>query len=98
MDARDTALFLDSLPCNSRPFIARLDEILIQCGLDIHVPHGFTPEQFVAAMMRDKKVNSGTLRMVLMLGIGASEVQSIENPLELFVPVLNDASLVTPGS
>jgi hypothetical protein len=28
MDRRDTAMFESSLPCNSRPFVRRLDEIL----------------------------------------------------------------------
>jgi 3-dehydroquinate synthase len=74
--------------------VARLDALLLLCGLEFHVPQGFTPEQFVAAMMRDKKVSSGTLRMVLAKGIGASEVQPIENPLQTFTRVLNDASLV----
>ncbi|MFO7830814.1 MAG: 3-dehydroquinate synthase [Desulfuromonadaceae bacterium] len=77
--------------------VARLDAILIQCGLDIHVPQGFTPEQFVAAMMRDKKVSSGTLRMVLAHGIGTSEVQAIEDPLRTFTRVLADSSLVAPN-
>jgi len=79
--------------CSSED-VARLDALLLLCGLDFHIPQGFTPEQFVAAMMRDKKVSSGTLRMVLAKGIGASEVQSIENPLQTFTRVLDDASLV----
>lgn len=73
--------------------VARVDAILLNCGLDFHVPSGFTPEQYVAAMMRDKKVSSGTLRMVLARGIGTSEVQSIENPLQMFTRVLTDFSL-----
>ncbi len=28
MDRRDTAMFESALPCNSRPFVRRLDEIL----------------------------------------------------------------------
>lgn len=81
----------------SRTDVGRLDAILIQCGLDFHVPRGFTPEQFVAAMMRDKKVSSGTLRMVLANGIGASEVHPIEDPLQTFTRVLTDSSLVEPS-
>jgi 3-dehydroquinate synthase len=70
--------------------VVRLDEILLQCGLDICVPRGFTAEQFVSAMMRDKKVDSGTLRMVLILGIGDSEVQPLTNPLQEFSRVVSE--------
>ncbi|MCA1796328.1 MAG: 3-dehydroquinate synthase [Geobacteraceae bacterium] len=74
--------------------VARLDALLLLCDLDFHVPQGFTSEQFVAAMMRDKKVSSGTLRMVLAHGIGASDVHPLEDPEQIFTRVLNDSSLL----
>jgi len=74
--------------------VARLDDVLLQCGLDIRAPQGFTPEQFVAAMMRDKKVSSGTLRMVLTHGIGASDVHPLADPVQEFTRVLADFPLI----
>jgi len=73
--------------------VARLDRILLQYGLDIHIPQGFTPTQFVTAMMRDKKVSSGVLRMVLAHGIGASAVHLLPDPMLDFTQLLADFSL-----
>jgi len=73
--------------------VARVDNVLLQCGLDIRVPCDFTPQEYVCAMMRDKKVSSGTLRMVLNHGVGASRVYPLADPLQIFSQVLTDPSL-----
>jgi len=51
-------------------------------------PPDFPPETFVEAMMRDKKVQDGTLRLVLNLGIGDCRIEKVSDPLELFTNAL----------
>ncbi|MDD2556979.1 MAG: 3-dehydroquinate synthase [Desulfuromonas sp.] len=68
--------------------VIRLEDILYKCGLPTVVPAQFSPRQYVAAMMRDKKVSSGKLRMVLNRGIGSSDIYEFDNPIQVFAEVL----------
>jgi len=68
--------------------VTRLGNVLHHCGLPTTVPTQFSPEQYVAAMMRDKKVSSGKLRMVLNHGIGSSAVHDIDAPEQTFAAIL----------
>lgn len=68
--------------------VMRLDSLLHQCNLPTAVPSQFTPEQFVAAMMHDKKVSSGKLRMVLNHGIGSSDIYSLDTPERILTAIL----------
>lgn len=47
-------------------------------------------DAYLDAMMRDKKVQKGTLRLVLNKGIGDCLVREIADPAVLFAEVLND--------
>jgi 3-dehydroquinate synthase len=47
-------------------------------------------DAYLDAMMRDKKVQKGTLRLVLNKGIGDCLVQEIADPAVLFAEALND--------
>jgi len=52
-------------------------------------PPDFSPDAYVEAMLRDKKVQDGTLRLVLNLGIGDCRIEKITDPLPLFADVLS---------
>ncbi len=68
--------------------IIRLNHVLYQCGLPTTVPAQFNTEQYVTAMLRDKKVSSGKLRMVLNCGIGSSDIYNLDTPEQIFTAVL----------
>ncbi|MDY0211466.1 MAG: 3-dehydroquinate synthase [Desulfuromonadaceae bacterium] len=68
--------------------ILRVEDILYKCGLPTIVPAQFTSAQYVTSMMRDKKVSSGRLRMVLNQGIGSSDVYNVDAPERIFSTVL----------
>ncbi len=50
--------------------VKRVTELIERAGLPIIAPPSMSPEQFMTAMARDKKVESGTLRLVLFKSIG----------------------------
>ena len=52
-------------------------------------PPPYPLDAYLDAMMRDKKVQKGTLRLVLNKGIGDCLVQEIADPAVLFAEVLN---------
>lgn len=54
--------------------VERIKNILLKAQLPIHTPESMTYESFIKHMMRDKKVLSGQLRLILPTGIGSSEV------------------------
>ncbi|TXR51871.1 3-dehydroquinate synthase [Reinekea thalattae] len=62
--------------------LGRIDSALVQrivaltqaSGLPVNCPSEMTPDSFLAAMYRDKKVQSGTLRLVLINSLGSAEV------------------------
>ncbi|WP_417880360.1 3-dehydroquinate synthase [Vibrio sp.] len=54
--------------------VERIQRILVKAKLPIHTPETMTYEHFIKHMMRDKKVLSGQLRLILPTGIGSSEV------------------------
>lgn len=45
-----------------------------QAGLPVEVPANMTPDSFMTHMARDKKVESGQLRLVLLTGLGQAVV------------------------
>ncbi len=54
----------------------RILTILKKAKLPVHTPNTMSFDDFIKHMMRDKKVLSGKLRLVLPTGIGTSEVVS----------------------
>ncbi len=54
----------------------RLIRLLERAGLPVNGPQSMAPETYLPHMMRDKKVLSGELRLVLPLTIGKSEVRA----------------------
>ncbi len=52
----------------------RIRTILLKAKLPVHTPDTMSFDDFMKHMMRDKKVLSGQLRLVLPTGIGSSEV------------------------
>lgn len=58
----------------SQQQLERIISILKNAKLPIHTPESMSFEDFMKHMMRDKKVLSGQLRLVLPTSIGAAEV------------------------
>lgn len=56
--------------------LERIIAILKQANLPVHTPDTMSFDDFLKHMMRDKKVLSGQLRLVLPTGIGSAEVVS----------------------
>lgn len=54
--------------------VARIIQLLQRANLPIHTPASMTYSDFIRHMMRDKKVLSGELRLVLPTSIGTAEV------------------------
>ncbi len=64
--------------------LARTRKLLVRAGLPVSGPEQMAPEDYLPHMMRDKKVLSGKLRLVLPLGLGSAEVRTgIENNIVL---------------
>ena len=64
--------------CSENDVIA-ITELLTQCNLPVSVPD-YSIEDYLGAMMRDKKVKDGRLNMVFNKGIGDFVVESVDNP------------------
>lgn len=58
----------------SQQQLERIISILKNAKLPIHTPESMSFEDFMKHMMRDKKVLSGQLRLVLPTSIGTAEV------------------------
>ncbi|WP_413736734.1 3-dehydroquinate synthase [Sodalis sp. RH21] len=56
--------------------IQRVNALLIRAGLPVTGPEEMQPEDYLPHMMRDKKVISGRLRLVLPRGLGQAEVRA----------------------
>lgn len=54
----------------------RVQALLIRAGLPVAGPASMAPDSYLPYMMRDKKVVSGQLRLVLPLGIGSAQVRA----------------------
>jgi len=70
--------------------VRRIFDLLTAFGLPTRLPD-FSLVDYLAAMGRDKKVQGGTLRMVLNRGIGACLVQPIADPEASFAPLLTNS-------
>ncbi len=57
--------------------------LLQRCGLPVTPPDSMTPETFLKYMARDKKVSAGTVRLILLDGIGTSRVSADYDPKAL---------------
>lgn len=55
---------------------ARARALIERAGLPVAPPPGMTPEQFLALMSVDKKVQAGKIRFVLMKGLGHAVIES----------------------
>lgn len=56
------------------PQVARIEQLLLRGKLPVHTPESMSFDDFIRHMMRDKKVLSGKLRLVLPTAIGTAEV------------------------
>ncbi|OBT10069.1 3-dehydroquinate synthase [Vibrio sp. UCD-FRSSP16_10] len=56
--------------------VERIESLLVACDLPVHTPDSMSGEDFMKHMMRDKKVLSGRLRLILPDSIGSSKVVS----------------------
>ena len=54
----------------------RLSQLIKRASLPVESPKGMTAEQYVDAMYRDKKVDSGTLKLILLKRLGEAFVTS----------------------
>lgn len=61
----------------------RARKLLYSAGLPTEPPADMTPEQFMTHMARDKKVESGQLRLVLLDALGQAKVTSEFTPEQL---------------
>lgn len=67
--------------------VATIERVFKKLKLPV-VPPRYPLEIFLSAMMRDKKVKSGVLRMALNKGIGDCTIVDIEHPEKIFAQVL----------
>ncbi len=58
----------------SQEQLDRIINIMRRAKLPVHTPDTMSFDDFMTHMMRDKKVLSGQLRLVLPTGIGSAEV------------------------
>ncbi|WP_413742201.1 3-dehydroquinate synthase [Sodalis sp. RH15] len=56
--------------------LLRVTGLLARAGLPVAGPEGMAPEEYLPHMMRDKKVVSGKLRLILPQGLGKAEVRA----------------------
>ena len=56
--------------------LQRVTTLLAHAGLPVSGPDDMAPEDYLPHMMRDKKVVSGKLRLILPLGLGNAEVRA----------------------
>jgi 3-dehydroquinate synthase len=54
--------------------VDRASKLIVRAGLPVDVPSAMTPDSFMRHMARDKKVESGQLRLVLLVGLGKAVV------------------------
>jgi 3-dehydroquinate synthase len=71
--------------------VERIKSLIRRSNLPVDAPASMTTEQFKTAMMRDKKVDAGTLRLVLIRALGDAFV-SADFPPETFESTLNTFS------
>lgn len=65
----------------SPSLVERLNVLLSQAGLPVQSPAGMTRDDYIALMARDKKVDAGQLRLVLLKDLGHAIVTG-EFPVE----------------
>ncbi|MDT8441820.1 MAG: 3-dehydroquinate synthase [Desulfuromonadales bacterium] len=72
----------------TRADVARIEALLSGLHLPTAAPD-FPADDYVAVMQHDKKVKSGTVRLVLNHGVGAAQLHDIDQPLPLMQQLLN---------
>ncbi len=70
--------------------LTRALTLIGQAGLPVEVPAKMTPDSFMTHMARDKKVESGQLRLVLLTGLGQAVVTA-NFPPEALAETLKEA-------
>ncbi|HEY5674845.1 MAG TPA: 3-dehydroquinate synthase, partial [Malonomonas sp.] len=73
--------------CSSED-VTKIVELLQLFNLPVSPPD-FALTDYVVAMLRDKKVNDGTLTLILNQGIGSVIAKKIPNVESVFTPILN---------
>ncbi|NIQ93981.1 MAG: 3-dehydroquinate synthase, partial [Desulfuromonadales bacterium] len=69
----------------------RIRALLMQFALPV-VPPVLPLEKFLEVMRRDKKVQDGTLRLILNRGIGDCEIRKVDDPEKLFASAIDRVS------
>jgi len=64
--------------------ISEIVQLLEDLGLPVDLPK-YSVQSYLEIMLRDKKVKSGTLRLILNRGIGDCEIRDIQDPLTLLM-------------
>lgn len=68
--------------------VNRISQLVLRAGLPVQPPSEMTFDVFMSHMMRDKKVLSGQLRLVLPTAIGQAEVVA-DTPLTVLQQVIS---------
>jgi 3-dehydroquinate synthase len=71
-----------------RPAVDRLEALIARAGLPVRGPAGLSPERYLALMAVDKKAEAGSIRYVLLDGLGRAVVKSA--PGELVAATIAD--------
>ncbi|WP_148894588.1 3-dehydroquinate synthase [Geothermobacter ehrlichii] len=74
--------------CCSADEVRAVCDLLQKFRLPVAPPE-FALDELMAAMLRDKKVQDGRLRLVLNVGIGDCRIDEIDDPRSLFAAVLS---------
>lgn len=59
--------------------VARLEKLLVRTNLPTISPDGMQAEDYIPLMMRDKKVLSGQLRLILLKQLGKAYITTMDN-------------------
>lgn len=81
------ATISNKFDCCSREDVVRIQQLLHKFDLSTEIP-GFSLEEYLQAIWRDKKVQYGSLRYVLNRGIGDCLIQELESPQAVFAELL----------
>jgi 3-dehydroquinate synthase len=91
-----TALIARRLDLCTADHVTAVRNLLLAFNLPV-TPPDFALDAYLEAMMRDKKVHAGTLRLVLNRGIGDCLVREVDDPAPLFAKALQEVQLLEQG-
>jgi 3-dehydroquinate synthase len=71
----------------------RVEAVLAQAGLPVHMPAGLSAERLLALMRQDKKAEGGRITLVLARGIGRAFVATDVDPARLREFLISEGAL-----